>query len=53
MVDGWIAARAIAIAGDEHSRFRQLVEDIGLVDYWRKSGWPEVCQPAGESFTCQ
>lgn len=36
-----------------HPRFRRFVEDVGLVGFWRKSGWPEVCQPDGDSFTCQ
>jgi TolB-like protein/DNA-binding winged helix-turn-helix (wHTH) protein len=35
-----------------HPRFRPFVEKIGLVDYWRKSGWPDICRPVGESFTC-
>lgn len=35
-----------------HPRFRQLVEEIGLVEFWRKSGWPEVCRPDGDSFAC-
>jgi len=35
-----------------HPRFRQLVEEIGLVEFWRKSGWPEVCRPVGDSFAC-
>jgi Tfp pilus assembly protein PilF len=35
-----------------HPRFHTFVEKIGLVDYWRKSGWPDICRPAGESFTC-
>ena len=35
-----------------HPRFRPFVEKIGLVGYWRKSGWPDVCRPAGDSFTC-
>ncbi|MEY4640032.1 MAG: hypothetical protein RLZZ227_26 [Pseudomonadota bacterium] len=33
--------------------FRQLLRDSGIVDYWREHGWPEVCQPAGASFTCE
>jgi TolB-like protein len=35
-----------------HPRFRPFVEKIGLVGYWRKSAWPDVCRPAGDSFTC-
>lgn len=32
--------------------FRQLLRDSGIVEYWRQHGWPEVCQPQGDSFTC-
>jgi len=35
-----------------HPRFRPFVEKFGLVDYWRKSGWPDVCRPFGDSFSC-
>ena len=33
-------------------RFPELVEDEGLVEYWREVGWPEACRPQGESFAC-
>jgi TolB-like protein/DNA-binding winged helix-turn-helix (wHTH) protein len=33
--------------------FKQLVREIGLVDYWRATGWPDVCRPAGsDDFDC-
>jgi tetratricopeptide (TPR) repeat protein len=33
--------------------FRQLLRDLGLVDYWRTTGWPDVCRPVGaDDFTC-
>jgi hypothetical protein len=33
--------------------FKQLLRDIGLVDYWRTTGWPDVCRPVGdEDFDC-
>jgi hypothetical protein len=35
-----------------HPRFRPFVEKIGLVEYWKKAGWPDICRPAGDSFTC-
>jgi|KBSSwiStaDraftv2_1062776.scaffolds.fasta_scaffold13296_5 TolB-like protein/DNA-binding winged helix-turn-helix (wHTH) protein/Tfp pilus assembly protein PilF len=35
-----------------HPRFRPFVERIKLVEYWKKSGWPDVCRPVGDSFTC-
>ncbi len=34
-------------------RFKAFVADIGLVDYWRKYGWPTLCKPVGGSdFAC-
>lgn len=35
--------------------FRTLLDDIGLVDYWRTSGdWGDFCQPVGEkNFKCE
>jgi hypothetical protein len=35
-----------------HPRFRALVERIGLLDYWRKTEWPDACRPQGDSFVC-
>lgn len=33
--------------------FKQLLSESGVVDYWREHGWPPVCQPLGEDFTCE
>ncbi len=34
--------------------FKQLVRDMGLVDYWRQAGWPDQCHPTtGEDFRCE
>jgi tetratricopeptide (TPR) repeat protein len=34
-------------------RFRKVVSDLGLVDYWRARGWPAQCHPVGASdFAC-
>jgi hypothetical protein len=34
-------------------RFKKLVSDAGLVDFWRKNGWPDLCQPTtGDDFEC-
>jgi TolB-like protein len=35
-------------------RFKALVREIGLVDFWRRSGnWGDFCQPVGkEDFQC-
>lgn len=32
--------------------FRQLLRESGLVDYWQDTGWPRMCQPAGNDFRC-
>jgi hypothetical protein len=33
--------------------FKDLLRDVGLVDYWRKSGWGEYCKPLNEEdFAC-
>ena len=33
--------------------FKQFVRNIGLVDYWRATGWPDICRPLGaRDFTC-
>ena len=33
--------------------FKQVVRDLGLVDYWREFGWGEFCQPiADDDFEC-
>lgn len=34
-------------------RFAEIVEEIGLVEYWREFGWPDgKCVPLGAGFTC-
>jgi adenylate cyclase len=34
-------------------RFKALLRDIGLVDYWRERGWPDLCRPRAEAdFVC-
>jgi TolB-like protein len=37
-----------------HERFKSIVTDLGMVDYWRATGkWGEFCKPAGEDdFVC-
>lgn len=33
--------------------FKDLVRDMGLVDYWREFGWNDYCQPLdGDDFEC-
>ena len=34
-------------------RFKELMKEIGLVDYWNKFGWPDLCRPIGDDdFMC-
>jgi TolB-like protein len=34
--------------------FKDLVRDLGLVDYWREYGWPPFCRPLdGDDFVCE
>jgi TolB-like protein len=35
-------------------RFKQILRDLGLVDYFRASGkWPDICKPVGkDDFEC-
>ena len=34
------------------SGFKDLLQEAGLVSYWRSYGWPVMCQPEGETFRC-
>jgi TolB-like protein/tetratricopeptide (TPR) repeat protein len=33
-------------------RFAELMRAVGLVAFWREHGWPDLCQPAGDSVQC-
>jgi TolB-like protein len=33
-------------------RFRELVVESGLLDYWRQWGWSDYCEADGDSFRC-
>ena len=34
-------------------RFKTLIRNMGLPDYWRARGWPDLCRPVGaDDFTC-
>ena len=41
-----------AVALRQDSRFRELVLETGLLDYWRQWGWSDYCRPDGDSFVC-
>jgi hypothetical protein len=35
-------------------RFKSLVQNAGMVEYWRAKGWPEWCRPTtGDDFICK
>jgi tetratricopeptide (TPR) repeat protein len=35
-------------------RFKKYVRDAGMVDYWHKNGWPDLCHPTtGDDFACE
>lgn len=45
----WTLVKAVG----KTAQFQQLIQDIGLDDYWRVRGWPDRCRPLeGESFEC-
>src|SRR5262249_44756435 len=34
-------------------RFKMLMRNTGILDYWRARGWPDRCHPAGDGdFEC-
>ena len=34
--------------------FKEIVSDMGMVDYWREYGWNDFCQPVGaDDFECR
>jgi len=33
--------------------FKAYLREIGMVDYWKEYGWPEICRPLGrDDFEC-
>ncbi len=34
-------------------RFKTFLRNAGIVDYWRRRGWPDLCKPRGaDDFVC-
>ena len=34
-------------------RFKSLMREAGLVNYWKARGWPDLCHPTtGDDFEC-
>ena len=46
----WVASAAPA---RKTERFKAFVRKVGLVDYWRARGWPDLCRPvSADDFVC-
>ena len=38
----------------ELPRFKEFVRETGLINYWNRFGWPDLCHPVGDSdFECE
>jgi hypothetical protein len=45
--------RLVAQGEGNNPKVKQLMRNAGLVDYWRKHGWPDRCRAKGEDdFEC-
>jgi TolB-like protein len=33
--------------------FKTLIDEQGMLDYWREQGWADYCRPEGDSFICE
>jgi len=52
--DSWVFFWSPYLAAfRQDPRFAEHVTEHGLVDYWREHGWPDACQPAGDSVICE
>jgi len=41
-----------AVSLRQDPRFRAMVIESGLLEYWKKWGWADLCEPDGDSFRC-
>jgi len=49
-IDKWSSARAPFRKSPE---FREVVLRSGIIEYWKRFGWADVCRPVGrDDFTC-
>ncbi len=35
-----------------HPRFKALMQEVGLIDYWRETGWPDLCRQSTDELVC-
>jgi len=50
---GWIIWPDDMTTFRQDPRFADIVTELGLLDYWRENGWPDACQPEGDSLICE
>lgn len=48
--DWWFTAGA---RFRQDPRFAEFMGRLGMVDFWRSEGWPDLCAQYGESLVCQ
>jgi TolB-like protein len=48
---------AWSVKARTHPAFQGFAKRIGLVDYWKKYGWPDICKPrpeiSADAFVCK
>ncbi len=49
LVYAWFPSRTDFRNSPEFERF---VREAGLLEYWQKRGWPDLCRPDGDGFIC-
>jgi adenylate cyclase len=47
----WWMPESSAVRRDP--RFAEIMQAIGLVDFWRESGWPDKCKPVDDTVRCE
>lgn len=49
----WLIFDPSLSAVHKSGRFKALMRNEGLIDYWRAHGWPDFCHPTnGDDFVC-
>ena len=53
----WMKDEAWSRKARQSPAFQLFAKRMGMVDYWKRYGWPDLCQPApdvgADAFTCQ